>query len=1116
MRVRLILTFLLLTMLVLAAKAQQCMVDGKVIDQTGEPLTGTIVRVVDGKQRAVTDENGLFSMMLDANKDYRLSFSFVGMKEQIVALHTNGEKMTIKTIRMAEIDNPLDEVVVTGYTNETRQRSTGAYTQLKMDELMKPAALSVDQMLAGQIPGVNVMQTSGDPTATPKIRIRGTSSILGNKAPLWVLDGIILTEDVSVDHTQLNGDDANYLVGNAIAGVNPQDIESITVLKDAAAAALYGVQAANGVIVVTTKKGRPGRPQVTYNGSVSVTSRIGYSQLDLMNAGERIGLSQQLIDTGARYSTANHLYGYEGLYQSYISGELSLADFRSQVDAMANMNTDWYDLLFRNATSTNHTASVSGGTEQVRYYASLGYNGTQSAGISNSTRRYNFNTKVNAWIVPEKLYAGLTMTAYNTKSEGYSTLAGVSPNNYAYSTSRTIPAYNADGSRFFYETVYADGSDYATGIDGLNRRNKSFNILNEIDETGQTARTSNYSATLNLRWNLIPSLAYELDLNYTDTQREVIDEARETSAYVSSIRGWMYGDVPRGSAYEELSPLPRGGVYSQDNQRVQSYTVRNSLRYNRSLANFHTISALATSEIRGSNTYGLSATNYGWMPERGKTFSPMLTDTYVSTYLTSPILTDVLNNYVSWLGNVMYSYKDKLSLQGNIRADGSNQFGTNPKYRFLPCWSVSGKYTLSNEPFMKRQHFIDYLAFRASYGIQGNVDTGSSPDMVFRLGTTHEVTGLDQNHIEYLPNENLRWEKTTSYNLGLDFAMWRDRISATVDVYRKNGTDMIMSADVSQVTGVSTVKVNYGSIRNSGVDIGLRITPYKSRIWEANMQLNYGYVKNKLVKANPNLTYSFADMATGNALLEGDEIGVLYSYPFAGLDPSTGYPLFYNKNGDTSGPVTVTNYNTGETSEVIAKNYALYADEIEMVKSGTTTPPHSGGFTLSGRWRDLRLTASFAYSWGAVGRLPFIYSSTSAAFTPFENVTKDYTDRWYQSGDEAFTSIPKLYDYQEYASLQQRSNSRSRGTVYQGITLYNYSTSRVASTDILRFSSLSLSYRLHSAWLARVGISDMQLSLHGSNLCFWADKAWNGRDPESGSAAVPVQPTYTFNVNINF
>lgn len=486
---------------------RQCRISGTVTDQHNDPLIGAIVTADKTRFRTITDEKGNWFLNLPIGKNYQLTITYMGMKSQTLTVQADSGEKKLKTIRLQDDDNPLDEVVVTGYTNETRARSTGSYTQVRMEDLLQPHALSVSQMLAGQVPGLSVMQTSGDPTATPKIRIRGTSTILGNKSPLWVLDGIILTEDVSVDHTQLNGDDANYLVGNAIAGVNPQDIESITVLKDAATAALYGVQAANGVIVVTTKKGKVGRPQITYNGAVSITDRTGYSDIDLMNAGERIQLSQQLINAGVRYSTANHVYGYEGLYSRFLKGLLTEDEFRNSVNAMAEMNTDWYDILFRNALSTNHTLSISGGTEQVRYYSSVGYNGTQSSGIKNDTHRYNFNTKVNAWLLPEKLYLGMSLSGYDTKSRGYSSLAGVNPNSYAYKTARTIPCYNDDGSLYMYERIYADGVDYTTGISGMtNRSLLKYNILNEINQTGQEARTSNYAANVNLRWHILLGL----------------------------------------------------------------------------------------------------------------------------------------------------------------------------------------------------------------------------------------------------------------------------------------------------------------------------------------------------------------------------------------------------------------------------------------------------------------------------------------------------------------------------------------------------------------------------------------------------------------------------------
>ncbi len=1088
-----------------------CTVQGKVIDETFQPLIGAHITVDGSKEATVTDLNGHYKLLLSNGKKHTLIFSFIGMKVQKVEVNIEKDiqEQSLRDIIMQEGNAAMEELVVTGYQNIEKGRSTGAVTQLKMDDIMTPGLPSLDQMIQGHVPGMLVMQTSGEPSATPKIRIRGTSSIIGNKAPLWVLDGIILTDDVELDHSQLNGDDAAYLVGTAIAGVNPQDIESITVLKDAAATALYGVQAANGVIVVTTKKGRVGKPQLRYDGNVSVSERIGYGDLNLMNAAERIDLSRQLIENNYRYIQVPYDFGYEGTYLKYMNGDYTYDQFTSEVQNMAKRNTDWYDLLFRNAFSHNHTLSISGGTEQTTYYGSLGYSDTQSTGRSSASKRYTLNTKINSWLKPDKLYLGVSLRAYTTKNDGYSTMAGVNPNSYAYNTSRTVPAFDESGAPYLYETRYAsvDGL-FDTNIPNVPSRRR-YSILNETENTGMNSDLTSVLGTLDFHWHIIPNLVYELFGSFEKSITKIIDWANDNSTYIADIRGYMKGDVEKDSEWESLSPLPYGGIYSESNKTVETALLRNTLRYNRTFAKYHTIGIMGVSEIRTIKTNGLSAKYAGWYPDRGNTFNPILTDAYLDKlWKTSlPVKTGYTQNYVSWLGNLMYSYKDKITLSGNIRMDGSNQFGSNPKYRFLPVWSVAGKYTLSNEQFMKNQSIVNYLALRASYGIQGNVDSGTSPDLVIRVGGLNPTTALEESYFQYLPNADLRWEKTTSYNIGLDFQLFNDWINGTVDVYTKHGVDMIMAAKVSQAVGQESVKVNYGKVDNKGVDLGLRLTPYRTKDWEAQVQLNYSYVKNKLVKGNPDVNYTYTDMANGNALIEGQAIGLLFSYPFAGLDSETGYPLFYGKDGKTTSINT-----TGNT----VKNYFLFEDEVQMVQSGVTTPPHSGGFTLGGRWKNLRLSTTFSYSWGAVGRLPRIYDSEqSNAFRPITNLTREYANRWYQSGDEAYTNIPRLYNYNEYNKLILQKFDGNREEL-SGLTLYNYSTVRVAPTDVLRWSSLTLSYYLNLPSIKKLGISDIMLSLSGTNLNFWADKAWHGRDPESGSSSVPVQPTYTFNVNINF
>lgn len=378
----------LLSLVVLLLSSSQVMaqkvrvVTGHVYDPGKEALVGVTVAVKGSTSGgAITDENGRYMILVPNESGTVIVFSSIGFEKKEVAV---GDKKVID-VTMTEKSAYLDEVVVTGYQNVNRRELASAVSQIEMDEIKLSDKFSIDQMLAGQVAGMSVTTTGGGPSATPKIRIRGTSSLYGNTAPLWVLDGIIL-DDNSVNWDASGNldplaEDAQYLVGNAIAGVNPNDIESITVLKDASATAIYGVQAANGVIVVTTKKGRNGPAQVTYNGSVSINQRENYRRLYLMDAGERVQLSKDLLDSRLSYTRKDFNLGYEMLKAQYDAKKLTRSQFDAAVTEMIDRNTDWFDLLFRNAVTQNHTLSLSGGNESTTYYSSVG------ASISQGTAR---------------------------------------------------------------------------------------------------------------------------------------------------------------------------------------------------------------------------------------------------------------------------------------------------------------------------------------------------------------------------------------------------------------------------------------------------------------------------------------------------------------------------------------------------------------------------------------------------------------------------------------------------------------------------------------------------------------------------------------------------------
>ena len=801
--------------------------EGKVVDEQGGELPGVTVLIL-GKERNIgtmTDADGAFSLGLPEG-DVTIRLSFVGM--QTLEIHTGKLNLDKEhTFKLKPDSKQLEEVVVTGYQNVNRRELASAVSQIEMDEIKLSDKFSIDQMLAGQVAGMSVTTTGGGPSATPKIRIRGTSSLYGNTAPLWVLDGIIL-DDNSVNWDASGNldplaEDAQYLVGNAIAGVNPNDIESITVLKDASATAIYGVQAANGVIVVTTKKGRNGPAQVTYNGSVSINQRENYRRLYLMDAGERVQLSKDLLDSGLSYTRKDFNLGYEMLKAQYDAKKLTRSQFDAAVTEMIDRNTDWFDLLFRNAVTQNHTLSLSGGNESTTYYSSVGASISQGTAREEVSKRYTATLKVNSWISP-KVYIGFQLNGSITDNQGYH--SSFNPDSYARETARTIPAYNADGSLFFYRPY----ESFSTS--NMANQTYAFNALHESQTTGNYADLASLTGLMNFVWKIYDGLRYEMTGSYVYNATKTTTWAQEDSYYVNQLRGYVFDELEFGSSFWNESVIPQGGVLSKSEATKTTLDIRNTLSYSKDFKG-HLVSALATSEIRSVITDGFSGTHYGWMPERGQVISPSYTDAYIVDLKNgafTPVITDNRANTVSWIFSGIYSYKDKYTLNANVRMDGSNQFGENPKYRFLPIWSVAGKYALTNEAFMKPyEDWLSYLALRLSYGIQGNVDKGTSPDLVMQIGSIDSNTGMATSTVAYWPNEDLRWEKTTQYNVGLDFSFLLDRITATVDFYKKVGTDMIVNKTISAVNGYTIRKINGGNVNNSGVELAVKFTPLQTK-----------------------------------------------------------------------------------------------------------------------------------------------------------------------------------------------------------------------------------------------------------------------------------------------
>ena len=510
---------------------------GFVTDQRKSPMPGATVMVKGLTLGTVTDSRGWYKLSVPHLKDFTLVFSFIGMKE---AERKYAGKDTINIILYEDVQ-AMDEVVVTGYGNVSKGSYTGASTTVKASDVMMAGVSSIDQMLQGVVPGMLVMNKTGMVGASPKIRVRGTSTLLGSQEPVWVVDGVIQRDPQpfnSEDNTKfsVDADDIRQLAGNAVSWLNPNDIETITVLKDASATAIYGSQAANGVIVITTKKAKVGKISVNYNGDFSIGQRPRYGLYDLMNSAERMQLSKEIYEERREFTNGSVVLpiGYEGLLQKLFNKEITHEEMASEYEKMARQNTDWFDILFRNSFNHSHSLGISGGSEKIQNRTSFGFIQENGEAKGNGMTQFtaSSNTTINLW---DRVTINMLLNGSVREVDGFA--YGVDPFNYAYNTSRVIPAYNEDGSLFYHEKQ-GEGSAAIS-----NKSTYNYNILNERSTTGSESRTRNWGTTIDLKWQILPGLEYQGLVAYNSSSSDTKQHATERSFYISSIRGYEYGTI---------------------------------------------------------------------------------------------------------------------------------------------------------------------------------------------------------------------------------------------------------------------------------------------------------------------------------------------------------------------------------------------------------------------------------------------------------------------------------------------------------------------------------------------------------------------------------------------
>lgn len=1056
-------------------KGTSIVLRGQVRDEKDMPLPGVSVRLVGVSLGVVTDVQGWFKLELPVQKG-QLEFSFVGYKKQTINFTEQTGRDTLFVTLVEEIA-ALEEVVVTGYQKVKTKSMAGSYSKVNAKNLVMTGTETVEQMLQGQIPGMMVVNTSGLTGTRQKVRVRGTSTLTGNAEPVWVVDGIIQQDPLPfkvnelVDISDTNVDMVKNFIGGAISWLNPRDIEDITVLKDASATAIYGVKAANGVIVITTKKGEVGRLALNYTGNFSFGEKLNYNRMELMNSQERVDLSREAYERGA--ATPDECIGYAGLSLAYRRREISYEEFNRKAKELEKMNTDWFDILYQTPFSHSHNVSFSGGNENSTYYASLGYSSNENTAKGNEqevyTARLNFSS--NFW---NKLKVNVALSASHTETQAFA--SGVDPFNYALKTSRTIPCYNEDGSLLFYK----------------HRNGYLYNILNELKQSGNENRARSMNLSVDLRWTIFDGLVFSTTFGGASSASFGKTWFTERSNHIAVLRRYDFGTkTPVDKAFAD-SYLPYGGLLTETENENINYTWRGQFEF---IKNFHlhSLNLMLGVEVGSNKQDGSSHTTYGYMPDRGETFVdvPSHIGSYDNPYArVSPKIINSLSNTLSYYLSGNYMYDNRYALNFSVRNDGSNRFGQNANAKFQPVWSLGVRWNVTDEHWMENQGVFNNLSFSATFGYQGNVVDAVSPDLVARMEPIDAETGEYRMSFTKLPTPDLKWEKTRSVNLGMGFSVLNSKINGSFEYYYKKTSDLITNREVADENGVTTMYVNGGNMRNSGWDLSFSVVPVRTKDFMWNIGFNTSKVYNE-IESTLGATGNWREVTDGTFNKAGYPVSSFWAFRFVGLHPENGGPLFDLSEANTN------------AAELDVTRYMVYAGKLD--------PDLTAGINMNFRYKQWTLATSFYLSTGNQAFLDSPYTSTLGIMpSEYENASTQLVDRWRKPGD--VSTIPSIPVGENCAPIYP---FKGRWTALYPYEAWSYSDVRVVDAWYLRCSNLTLSYVFPEKLVGKFA-QNVSCSFTVSNPFQIVSSDFDGRDPEVAKGEQPLSRNFSFSVNVSF
>lgn len=1010
-----------------AVAQQQLNIQGQVIDHTtGEPLIGATVAAKGTKTGGViTDFDGRFAIKTKAELPVTLNVTFIGYDSQEVEVYDDSEPVVVT---LTENRNSLQEVVVVGYGTQKRKELTGSVSSVKPQEVgVTPT--SFDSYLGGQVAGLNVTANSGQPGAGSSIRIRGGNSISGGNEPLYVIDGVLLYNSSDATSTGVSYTESDF---NPLATINPADIESIEVLKDVSASAIYGSRGANGVIIVTTKNGKKGKVNISYGYSAGI-SKVSKT-LDLLNAREWGELYLELSTSGQQSAT--------GTTASAVSswGE----------------GTDWQDAAFQTAVTQNHQLSVSGGSDKERFLISANYSDQQGVILGSGFTRYGarINYDRDLW---KNVTLGINVNASKSVQNGVYSFGAYSNGmsgllEQALRTSPAVSIYNEDGS-YNYHNPYETG-DFIKG-DG-----QTVNAIADLSTTQAENKVDNLLGTANLKWEIIKGLTLKLQ-----GSTNIINTVQNFFAPSSTTAGFS-----------------TNGYGSVGNKRWESNQGELTLNYQTSWNDIHALEVLAgyTNQVTFSERSVASSANFA--NENLGYYSLQSGST-----LLQPETEAIRSVLRSFIGRVNYSLYDRYHLTATFRADGSSRFAKNNKWGYFP--SVGLSWNLDEEQFLKSAYWINEFKLRASVGTVGNQEIGDyqfASSYASAIGKYYFGGQLNTGYYKSaLQNDDLKWETTTSTNVGADLSLFHNKLTVNADWYYKKTSDLLLTIPVEQTTGFTSKLSNIGNVKNQGIELGIGYYPIQNKRWTWNVKANIAHNKNEVT--NIGTQSEIINSSSQTIIRVGEALGTYYGWQFDGV---------VQKGDDlqkVAAPSNKTKVEYGDAKFVDINGDGAVDQNSDRVVLGSVQPDFTYGFSTNLRYRTWTLSLAFQGSQGneLYNALRQSLETPNSAY----NGSKKLLDRWSESNPS--NTVPKAY----------------AGSLY---SLY-LDSRYIEDASYLRLKNLTVNYQL-PVKIKQAPSLKFNVYFSATNLLTLT--GYEGYDPEYSGyvdrGTYPNSRTFTLGFNINY